>query len=292
MIQLPFQKEIDDLKHIYESNKHGKESLLQLLAEAELAECVYNSNAIENSTLTLPETEKILLSLEADVRGNISLREIFEAKNLARVVEYIEKKAISSPITSDGILFLHQMLMTNINDDVAGRYRKKGEYVRVGSHIAPAPEQILPLIEENITTYYSQMSSYFLERIALFHLQFEHIHPFCDGNGRIGRILLSYHLQELGFPPIIIRDKEKKRYYYSLSQFDTKKETRYMETILYLGLKESLHKRNAYLQSQHIIPLKEFAEHHSEQSLHSILNAAKRQTIPAFREKGVWKIGI
>ena len=68
-----------------------KESLLKLLGEAEVAEQVYNSNAIENSTLTLEETEKILLQIDLD--RYISERELFEAKNLARVVSYIHTKA-------------------------------------------------------------------------------------------------------------------------------------------------------------------------------------------------------
>lgn len=73
------------LKQEYDHLRIGKESLLKIIDEAEIAEGVYNSNAIENSTLTLPETEKILLELE--VSHDLSLREIFEAKNLARVMD-------------------------------------------------------------------------------------------------------------------------------------------------------------------------------------------------------------
>ena len=78
---------IKALKKDFDQLKVGKESLLQMLGEAELPELVYNSNAIENSTLTLKETERILLELE--VTRNVSVRELFEAKNLARVNEYL-----------------------------------------------------------------------------------------------------------------------------------------------------------------------------------------------------------
>jgi len=85
---------IINLKHKFDSLKKGKEALLTIIEDTELAESVYNSNAIENSTLTLPDTEKILLDLE--VSKDYSLREVFEAKNLARVYDYIKvKKTLS-----------------------------------------------------------------------------------------------------------------------------------------------------------------------------------------------------
>src|SRR5216684_3902343 len=86
-----YKKRLSILKKDYDKLRLGKEALLQLINEAEIAESVYNSNAIEHSTLTLKETEKILLEME--VSRNVSLREVFEAKNLARVIEYIRTKS-------------------------------------------------------------------------------------------------------------------------------------------------------------------------------------------------------
>ena len=79
---------IDILKKEFDRLKQGKEALLALIDEAEIAESVYNSNAIENSTLTLKETEKIIMEME--ISRNISLREVFEAKNLARIFSFIK----------------------------------------------------------------------------------------------------------------------------------------------------------------------------------------------------------
>ncbi len=107
----------------------GKDALIKLINEAEIPEHVYNSNAIENSTLSLEETEKILLQIDLD--RYITEREIFEAKNLARVTSYIEKRAKEQELTLDVILMLHKMLISNIRDDIAGRFRKEHEYVRV-----------------------------------------------------------------------------------------------------------------------------------------------------------------
>lgn len=281
------KKRIEVLKQEYDRSKIGKESLLKIIDEAEMPESVYNSNAIENSTLTLKETEKILLEME--VSRNVSLREVFEAKNLARVMEYIRSKS-QEELSKEIILFLHQMLIGNIDDSIAGRLRKKGEYVRIGTFIATAPEHIERMLEEALIEYSSDQISYFIDKISKFHLDFESIHPFNDGNGRIGRVLINYQLYKLGFPGIIIRDKEKQIYYRSFEEYRDDKKTKMMEKIISLSVMETLHKRIAYLKGDKIIEATEFAVRQNKPAP-VILNAAKRQTIPAFREKGVWKIG-
>jgi Fic family protein len=287
-IQIEIKQQIDAIKREYDSIKKGKEALLEMIFESELPESVYNSNAIENSTLTISETEKILMELE--VSRNLSLREVFEAKNLGRVFEYIKTKIEAKVVDAELILFLHKMLISNINDEIAGRFRAKNEYVRVGAHIAPAPEVVESLLEAAMLDYSSDYNSYFIEKIAKFHLEFEHIHPFIDGNGRIGRVLINYMMMQIGFPPVIIRDKEKQVYYSAFGEYKSRQKTAIMEKVLYLALMESLNKRITYLKGDKIIRLTEFAKK-SKKSASALLNKAKRQTIPAFREKGVWKIG-
>lgn len=284
---LTIRNRIKILRETYETLRKDKEALLQIIDEAELPENVYNSNAIENSTLTLKETEKILLEME--ISRNISLREVFEAKNLARVVEYTRGKSRAFIFNKETILLLHKILISNIKDDIAGRFRKSGEYVRVGTYIAPPPEHVEELIEANIIQYLSDNDTYFSDKIARFHLEFEHIHPFIDGNGRMGRILINCQLQLLGLPPIIIRNKGKKEYYQAFRDYDERKNTKIMERIMTLSVMESMHKRIAYMKGEEIIKLADYAKS-SKKSLSTLLNAARRQTIPAFREKGVWKM--
>ncbi len=284
----PIKSRIQDLKRAYDTLRQGKESLLSMIDEVEVPESVYNSNAIENSTLTLEETERILL--EQMLSRNVSVREVFEAKNLARVTEYKRAKAKDSELTKDLILLLHQMLIGGINDAIAGRFREQGEYVRVGTHIAPAPEHVERMIDEILVEYSSDLGSYFLDKIARFHLDFETVHPFCDGNGRLGRVLINFQLIQLGLPRLIIRNSEKERYYQAFRDYEGRQTTRTMEDIMALALVESLHKRLSYLQGEAIIRLSDYIKQHGL-SAPAVTNAARRQTIPAFREKGVWKIG-
>jgi Fic family protein len=287
-ITKPIKDRLTALKSEYDTLRKGKESLLVMIDEAEVPESVYNSNAIENSTLTLKETEKILLDME--VSRDVSLREVYEAKNLARVIGYIRNKSQETEVNREVILLLHKMLIGSIDEKIAGRFRKLGEYVRVGTHVAPAPEHVEKMIEAILLEYTSDLTNYFLDKIAKFHLDFETIHPFCDGNGRIGRVLICFQLQRLGFPMIIIRDREKKEYYKSFAEYRDEKNAKNMEKVIALALMESLSKRITYLKGQKVITLSEYTKI-NKLSAPGMINAARRQNIPAFREKGVWKIG-
>lgn len=282
-------KKTNSLRQRYYRASVGKQSLITLISEAEIAEQVYNSNAIENSTLTLEETEKILLQIDLD--RYISERELFEAKNLARVVDYTDKRAKKQELTLEVILSMHKMLISNIRDDIAGRFRKAGEYVRVGNHIAPSPEEVTHRLEEMLVNYNASSHGNIIKHIAMLHLVFEHTHPFIDGNGRIGRVLNNYLLIREGFVPINIKFIDRRKYYDAFKEFDEKGKTEVMEEVIARALSNSYHKRLAYLEDKKIISLVEYAKE-NKLSHPNLINKAKRQTIEAFIEKGIWKIGI
>ena len=279
---------INLLRERYYQASTGKDALIKLISEAEIAEQVYNSNAIENSTLTLEETEKILLAIDLD--RFITEREIFEAKNLARVVSYIDKKAKEQELTLHVILSLHKMLIKNIRDDIAGRWRIENEHVRVGSHIAPPPQEIINRLEKMVVDYNATNHESIIKRIAKLHLDFEYTHPFIDGNGRIGRVINNYLLIREGFVPINIKFIDRKKYYEAFKEFDEKGKTSIMEEIVGKALTNSYHKRLAYLEGKKITTLREYAK--NNKIAHSnLINKANRQTVEAFLEKGEWKIG-
>lgn len=281
-------KKVSLLRERYYQAATGKDALLKLISEAEVAEQVYNSNAIENSTLSLEETEKILLQIDLD--RYVGEREIYEAKNLARVVSYIDHKAKEQELTLDVMLSLHQMLILNIRDDIAGRFRNDHEFVRVGSYIAPNPKEVVGLLEKMLAEYNASSHENIIKRIARLHLTFEHIHPFVDGNGRIGRVISNYLLLREGFVPINIKFIDRDMYYDAFKEFDADGETKVMEEIVGKALTNSYHKRLAYLESAEIMTLTEYGKK-NKISRTNLVNKASRQTIEAFLEKGVWKIG-
>ena len=288
MISKLAKNNIRKLRNKFEELRGGKDALLNLVSGAELPELIYNSNAIENSTLTLRETERILLELQ--VSRDVSVRELYEAKNLARLSEYLRDKSNFS-LTIENILLLHTMLLSGIDDGIAGRLRARGEYVRIGSHIAPAPEHVVRLLEELLIAHRSRSDDHIIDRVSCFHLEFERIHPFNDGNGRIGRVLLNLQLAEAGLPPIIIRNKGKQGYYYpAFRDYQDSRGTQLIDRVLSLAVMESLNKRIAYLKGMSIVKLTDYAKE-TGQTPQSVINAARRQSIAAFREKGIWKIG-
>lgn len=282
-------KAITALRQRYFKELPGKESLVKIINEAEIPEHVYNSNAIENSTLSLEETEKILLKI--DLARFVSEREVCEAKNLALVMGYVENKAKTTELSKDLMLLLHKMLISNINSEIAGRFRASNEWVRVGNYIAANPAEIEKLLDTLLLELKANPEETIIKRIARLHLTFEHIHPFCDGNGRIGRVLNNFVLLREDYVPINIAFTSRAEYYDAFKAFDISGDTTLMEIIVARALSNSYHKRLAYLEGKKIITLNEYAKI-NKISHSNLINKAQRQTIPAFLEKEIWKIAF
>lgn len=287
MINQITKDKIATLKSEYDRVVANRAQGLREIAISEVSEMVYNSNAIENSTLTLVDTEAILM--REVIRKDVNIREVYEAKNLAKVVKLIMDNP-DKDLSIDYILELHKILLTDINDNIAGRFRSGDEWVRVGSHVGANPDFTNSLVSDLVREYNDSSQAYFLDRIASFHAKFETIHPFSDGNGRIGRVLINQQLGRLGYPPIIIRNKSKTEKYYPL--FDafvkTDRSDGFSELFATL-LMESLHKRTTILTSRQIIPLTDWANANGV-ATNVALNRASRQTIPAFRLNEKWVI--
>lgn len=287
MIYQTTKDKIASLMSQYKQLSKANKKALNEIAIAEIPEMVYNSNAIENSTLSLQDTEEILIYDK--IKKDYNLREVYEAKNLANII----KNLLNNPnqnLTIKLILDFHQILLREIGDNIAGRFRSWKEWVRVWTHMWANPSFVNALMYELVNKYNQNKDLYFLDNIAYFHAEFETIHPFCDGNGRMGRVIINQQLMKLGYPPIIIPNKSKKSDYYPLFDHYTKqnKYDRFTE-IFALLLMESLHKRITILSAKKIIPLNQRAKLH-KQNLNSTLNKAKRQTIAAFRMHGKWMI--
>jgi len=173
----------------------------------------YNTNAIEGSTITLEETREII---HDKIAPNKSLRDIRETESHAKVF----LKIIAKKEKVDEGLFLnwHKEIFNESKPDIAGRFR---DYlVTVGSYLAPDWQDIEKLIKELISfinkANLEKMNP--VELSARAHYRFEKIHPFGDGNGRIGRLLMNYLLWHSGYPMIIIEQKRRTSYYKALKK--------------------------------------------------------------------------
>lgn len=287
MINQVTRDRINGLSEEYRKLAVKYKEAIKELTISELPEMVYNSNAIENSTLTLEDTEDILI--RGQIHTDHEIREIYEAKNLARAIEYL----IDNPekeISVELILKLHKTLLTNIRDEIAGRFRSGKEWVRVGTHIGANPEFVNGFMYDLVRDYNSNNGEYFLEKIAYFHAEFENIHPFGDGNGRIGRLLTNEQLDMLGLPPIIIPNKSKfDEYYPALDEYTKTNKADKLTELFASLLIEALYRRITKLTAKKIIPVADWAKNNGI-NLQSATNKAIRGTIPAFRVRGHWMI--
>ncbi|MFC1620698.1 Fic family protein [Candidatus Omnitrophota bacterium] len=177
----------------------------------------YNSDAIEGSTLTENDTARIII--KGDVLANKSQKEQQEAINHKTALEFIFSKAIKNfKIDEDFILSLHRMVMHGLSKD-AGQLRKVNVGIRGLQKKLPHYQFVPQLFKEFI----SDVNIYegnVIKKAAINHYEFENMHPFSDGNGRVGRLISITQLLSKSFPPCVIQNKDRERYYGVLQMGD------------------------------------------------------------------------
>ena len=203
--------EVDYKKEKLEAQRPLTAGEVERLREEFMIEFTYNSNAIEGNTLTLKETA---LALEGMTIDQKPLKDHLEAVGHRDAFLYVQDVAQNdTPLSEMVIKNIHSLVLMNRPDD-------KGVYRRIPVRIMGAyTEPVQPyMIEPKMTELISknegrEQSMHIIERIARFHLEFEGIHPFIDGNGRTGRLLMNLDLIRNGFPPINVKFTDRKRYY-------------------------------------------------------------------------------
>lgn len=165
----------------------------------------YNSNAIEGSTITLHEVREII---QDKIAPNKSLRDIKETEMHSKVfLDMLKKK---EKITNKLLLKWHKEIFGETKSDIAGEYRNY--LVRVGPYVAPHWKEIKSTMNQ-IIEFANKSKLNPVELAARAHYKFESIHPFGDGNGRIGRLLMNHILWHEGYPMLIIEYKKRASYY-------------------------------------------------------------------------------
>ncbi len=189
----------------------------------------YHSNSIEGSTLTEPDTAAIIFDNVA--LPNKSLAEQMEAKNHQTALNYLFEHVLKKKkIDENFILKLHSILMNGIQSD-AGLYRRHGVRI-LGVNLATANFMSVPKLIDEIVILAAKSNSDIISLSADIHRQFEQVHPFSDGNGRVGRLLMTAMLLRHNFAPAIIHQQQKRLYYTFLYKAQTKKDNSQLENFL------------------------------------------------------------
>ena len=199
-----------------------------------LAKALYHSNAIEGNPITVNDTEVLLKAKHNDgnilpqewVEGKYSLKDKCEVEDLASAFEFMYSNIDSSTLDEDFILTLHEEVCNSAQDQDPGRYKEFNNYtVHRGMQKFFTPASDVEEAMENLIDNYNSIRRRTIDDIAELTLEFIHIHPFADGNGRVSRILLNWALITNGYPPIVIEIGERDYYIKLLNDYGNSKDS-------------------------------------------------------------------
>lgn len=196
------------------------EGEVQRLYEDFMIEYTYNSNAIEGNTLTLRETDMVLRGLTIDQKPlKDHLEAVGHKEAFYFVVDLVKEKA---ELTEYVIKQIHSLVLSDKPMD-RGTYRKVPVRI-LGAHHEPVQPYLIEPRMNDLLIDFKNDDRNIAEKLALFHIQFESVHPFIDGNGRTGRLLVNLELMKAGYPPIDIKFTDRKRYYDAFDAYHVKKD--------------------------------------------------------------------
>lgn len=227
---------IEDKLEILKRRSPLTEGELERLNEEFLTEYTYNSNAIEGNTLTLRETDMVLRGLTIDKKPLKDHIEAVSHKEAFYFVVDLVKE--NRELTESLIKQIHYLVLGDKKED-RGVYRKVPVRIMGASHEPVQPYLIEPKMEELLINYKAS-SEHIITKLAKFHIEFEGIHPFIDGNGRTGRLLVNLELMKEGIPPINIKFTDRIKYYEAFDEYHVKNNLSEMESLFASYVNERL----------------------------------------------------
>ena len=212
------------------------EGELERLNEEFLTEYTYNSNAIEGNTLTLRETDMVLRGLTIDQK---SLKEHLEVIGHKEAFDFVtELVKEKCEINERVIKQIHYLVLADKKDD-RGVYRRVPVRIMGAAHETAQPYLIITKMEELLRNYLAS-EEHIVTKLARFHIEFEGIHPFIDGNGRTGRLLVNLELMKAGYTPIDIKFTDRIAYYNAFDEYHVKHNLKAMESLFAKYINERL----------------------------------------------------
>ena len=192
-----------------------------------IVEYTYNSNAIEGNTLTLRETDLVLRGLTIDRKP---LKDHMEAVGHKEAFDFVSELVKDNVPISEGIIKqIHCLVLADKRED-RGVYRRVPVRIMGAQHEPVQPYLIEPKMEQLLYDF-AASTEHIVTKLARFHIEFEGIHPFIDGNGRTGRLLVNLELMKYGFPPIDIKFTDRIDYYNAFYEYYVKHNLSLMENL-------------------------------------------------------------
>lgn len=217
-----------DLKKVeLESRRPLTAGEVARLNEEFIVEYTYNSNAIEGNTLTLRETDLVLRGLTIDGKP---LKDHMEAVGHKEAFDFVSELVKDNVPISEGIIKqIHYLVLADKRED-RGVYRRVPVHIMGAQHEPVQPYLIKPKMEQLLYDF-AASTEHIVTKLARFHIEFEGIHPFIDGNGRTGRLLVNLELMKSGLPPIDIKFTDRIAYYNAFDEYYVKHNLSLMENL-------------------------------------------------------------
>lgn len=218
---------IEKKKKELDSRRPLTEGELERMTEEFIVEYTYNSNAIEGNTLTLRETDLVLRGLTIDKKP---LKDHMEAVGHKEAFEFVQDLVKDKVALSEHIIKqIHYLVLADKRED-RGVYRRVPVRIMGAAHEPVQPYLIQPKMEQLLFNY-KNSTEHIIPKLAWFHIEFEGIHPFIDGNGRTGRLLVNLELMKAGYPPIDIKFTDRVAYYRAFDEYHVKNNLSAMENL-------------------------------------------------------------
>lgn len=235
---------IDKKKKELDTKRPLTEGEVIRLNEEFIVEYTYNSNAIEGNTLTLRETDLVLRGLTIDKKP---LKDHMEAVGHKEAFDYVRELVKNNiPLSENIIKKIHFLVLADKKDD-RGVYRRVPVRIMGAAHEPVQPYLIQPKMEQLLIDF-KNSNEHIVTKLARFHIEFEAIHPFIDGNGRTGRLLVNLELMKAGYPPIDIKYMDRLAYYNAFDEYHVKHNLSVMEKLFAKYINERLDKYLKILQ--------------------------------------------
>ena len=235
---------IDKKKKELDTKRPLTEGEVIRLNEEFIVEYTYNSNAIEGNTLTLRETDLVLRGLTIDKKP---LKDHMEAVGHKEAFDYVRELVKNNiPLSENIIKKIHFLVLADKKDD-RGVYRRVPVRIMGAAHEPVQPYLIQPKMEQLLIDF-KNSNEHIVTKLARFHIEFEAIHPFIDGNGRTGRLLVNLELMKAGYPPIDIKYMDRLAYYNGFDEYHVKHNLSVMEKLFAKYINERLDKYLKILQ--------------------------------------------
>jgi len=244
------KKRLDNLRPL------PKDAIKKLLEDIRLRH-TYHSDAIEGNTLTLQETKLVLE--EGVTIGGKPLKDHLEAKNDAEAFDLMVKLVhAKKPLSQDIIQQIHEIVTKGILGE-SGKYRTENVGITGSKNTSPSYYKIVKLMEEYISNI-KELKLHPIKKAAFIHHELVRIHPFLDGNGRVSRLITNLYLMKEGYPPIVLKKEDRRKYYRVLQRADESDLSPFANFIAQAVHEALMYYLSSFVDDERLIPLKEIAE--------------------------------